>query len=92
MYSGEGENSENIHVELNEQNTSTPAIITLNGNDDNQILTRVVVNRVTQMIHKVVLVLAVPHINMILTIEKRLYVIENFLMKLFKNALVVHMI
>ena len=38
MYSGEGENSENIHVELNEQNTSTPAIITLNGNDDNQII------------------------------------------------------
>ena len=38
MYSGEGEKSENIHVEINDQNTATPAVITLNGNDDNKIL------------------------------------------------------
>ena len=41
MYSGDGENGENqenIHVELSEQNASTPAVITLDGNDNNQIL------------------------------------------------------
>ena len=36
MYSGDGENSENIHVEINDQNPTTPAVITLNGNDDSE--------------------------------------------------------